>query len=386
MNTLPERFVEDHAVQVCKHGQNVCGDHRIVERTPDATVAVLCDGIGSGIYANIAAITCANRLATLLAGGTAAQDACSMVADSMHRARTEDIPYCAFSVVRIQKNGQFTVIAYDAPAPVLIRDGAARVAEQRFYTLGYELVAETTGVLQENEALAVFSDGVSQAGIGGADPLGWGSDGVAAFITRKMSQSMDASRLPQAVIDETARLNEGVHHDDATFLLLRCRTARVVTIMTGPPSSRQFDRPFVEGFLAAAGSRIICGSSTADMAGRVMERPIRTIHAVAASMSRPPEYAIEGIDLVTEGAATLNQAFNILDEDPDTYDEESAVTKLCRMLREADLIHFLVGGAHNPGHDTIAFKQLGVQTRRTIVSMLVGKLKDMGKLVTETHV
>jgi hypothetical protein len=47
---------------------------------------------------------------------------------------------------------------------------------------------------------------------------------------------------------------------------------------------------------------------------------------------------------------------------------------------------FLVGGAQNPGHNTITFKQLGVQARRTIVPMLAEKLRNMGKLVTESHV
>jgi ferredoxin len=33
-----------------------------IERTFESTFFVLCDGIGSGVYANIAAITCANRM------------------------------------------------------------------------------------------------------------------------------------------------------------------------------------------------------------------------------------------------------------------------------------------------------------------------------------
>ena len=386
MSIQEDRFVETHVAQVCKRGQSVCGDHLIVQRSPEATIVVVGDGIGSGIYANIAAITCANRLAALLSGGTLIQDACAMVADSMHRAKTEDVPYCAFTAARILKNGQYTVLSYDAPAPVLIRDGAARVAEQRFFTLGYELVAEASGVLQEGESLALFSDGVSQAGIGITHALGCGSDGDAAILTRKLSQQMTPARLPDVVLAETERLSDGVHHDDATFVILGCRPARVVHLMTGPPSARQFDRPFVEGFLAATGARIVCGSSTTDMVARVSGRAVRTLNITASSMAHPPEYEIEGIDLVTEGAATLNQAYNILDEDPDLYDEASAVTRLCRMLLEADIVHFLVGEAHNPGHDTITFKQLGVQTRKTIVPMLAEKLRDMGKLVTETHV
>ncbi len=386
MHAVVDRYVETHVAQANKHGQAVCGDHWLVQRSPDATIVIVGDGIGSGIYANIAAITCTNRLAVLLAGGTPMQDACAAVADSMHRAKTTDVPYCAFSAARILKNGQYTVLSYDAPAPLLMRDGAARVAKRRFFTLGYELVAETSGALREGESLALFSDGVSQAGIGETHVLGWGEEGVATFATRKISQAMTPARLPAAVLAETARLSDGKHRDDATFIWIGCRPARVVHVMTGPPTSRQFDRSFVEGFLAAVGTHIVCGSSTTDMVARVSARPVRTLPTPMASLAHPPEYQIDGIDLVTEGVATLNQVYNILEEDPDTYDEASAVTRFCQLLREADLVHFLVGGAQNPAHSAIAFKQLGVQSRSVIVPLIADKLRAMGKLVTEATV
>ena len=87
--------------QYSKEGERVCGDCVRCLRTGSATYMVLCDGIGSGIYANIAAITCAERLCQLFRSGRGFRSACATVADSMHRAHSENIPYSAFTAVKI---------------------------------------------------------------------------------------------------------------------------------------------------------------------------------------------------------------------------------------------------------------------------------------------
>lgn len=88
------KFFEDAVLQARKRGHLVCGDHYLCRRTPEATVLILCDGVGSGVYANVAAVTCASRLYALLEEGCSLRAACSMVAESMHRARTGGNPVC----------------------------------------------------------------------------------------------------------------------------------------------------------------------------------------------------------------------------------------------------------------------------------------------------
>ena len=64
---------------------------------------------------------------------------------------------------------------------------------------------------------------------------------------------------------------------------------------------------------------------------------------------KPPSYEIKGIDYATEGAVTLNQLYNILDEKADKLDPDSSVSNLYRLFHSADTINFIVGTATNPG-------------------------------------
>ena len=52
------------------------------------------------------------------------------------------------------------------------------------------------------------------------------------------------------------------------------------------------------------------------------------------------------------------------------------------MMRQADAIHFMLGGAGNAAHGGILFKQIGVLPRKKAVSLIAEKLKSLGKLVT----
>ena len=79
-----------------------------------------------------------------------------------------------------------------------------------------------------------------------------------------------------------------------------------------------------------------------------------------------------------EGAVTLNQAYNILEEDLKGGDE--GVFRLCALLRRADIVRFFHGMAENTAHDDITFKQMGIVKRALIMQLLNEKLIRMGKV------
>ena len=87
------KFFDDFRCQKNKHNHAVCGDYTLCERTETGTIYIVCDGIGSGIYANISAINCASRILELFRSGITIRVISEMVAASMHRARKEDIPF-----------------------------------------------------------------------------------------------------------------------------------------------------------------------------------------------------------------------------------------------------------------------------------------------------
>lgn len=378
------KFFEDIVSRNIKTGAIVCGDHTICSRSVEGTVFVLCDGVGSGIYANIAAISCSNRIIELLKRGVSVRSAAETVASSMHRARTEEVPFSAFAAAVILPDGQFKVYTYEAPEAMIIKNGTASVLAPEFFTAGYEVVGEVTGSLDIGDTLVLCSDGVTQAGLGHGHGFGIGINNVAAFINRILQPGADLYALPSMITDMCKGLMGGKYEDDTTLAVLRCREAEELTVMTGPPSKPAMDKEYVDKFISMPGRKAVCGSSTADIVARETGRKVRMIKTGNA-FGTPPEYEIDGIDLTTEGVIMLNQVYNILGESIENFTENSAVERLCMMLLEADVIHLMIGNAMNDAHEAMLFRQVGVRVRRTAVRLLAEKLREKGKLVIEAY-
>ena len=104
----------------------------------------------------------------------------------------------------------------------------------------------------------------------------------------------------------------GRFEDDTTLALLNCREANELTLMSGPPSKPSMDREYVDKFISMPGSKVVCGSTTADIVARETGRKVRIVK-IGNSFGMPPEYEIEGINLTADGVIMLNQVNNILD-------------------------------------------------------------------------
>ena len=378
------KFFEDFLCQKNKKNHSVCGDYCICERTSAGMIYVVCDGVGSGIYANISAITCASRILELFRGGMSIRMTSETVAASMHRARTEDIPFSAFSAAVVLHDGQFTAYSYEAPTPVLLKSKHATVLAPRFYTAGFEVIGEVSGKLSLGDSLLMFSDGVSQAGLGHGHGMGIGSDGVADYINRNYTPTSNISELPRQIVSMCKAVSAGTHEDDTTLALLHCREAKEMTLLTGPPSKQSLDHDYAREFMKMPGQKVVSGSTTTDIIARELGLEIVTL-SMGDALGQLPEYWIDEIDLVTEGAITLNQVYNILDEPIDRLSDKSVAERLCLMLHEADVIHLMIGNAANSAHEDLIFKQIGVHVRKSTIQHISKRLKKMGKLVIDRY-
>ncbi|MCL2045976.1 MAG: SpoIIE family protein phosphatase [Oscillospiraceae bacterium] len=377
-------YVADLLIQKNKTGHMVCGDYSVCERTPNGTYFIVCDGVGSGIYANIAAITCAQRILEHLRLGTSLRKSCEMVASSMHRARMEKVPFAAFSAAMIGPDNHFTVYTYEAPNPVYVQSGRATVLVPRMYTAGYEVIGEHMGKLRLGDYLLLMSDGVTQAGMGRGYLSGIGSEGIADFITRAFRTNDDIETLMEKIIENCAEINGGKYEDDTTLAILHARVPIELTMLTGPPSDKNMDYEYANIVSEAVGRIIVCGSTTMHIVARELNLAFEPLPN-KNNPSAPPEFFIEGIDLATEGAITLNQVYNVLGDELLDLERDSSVKRMCMMLQEADIVHMHIGNAVNDAHENLLFKQVGVRVRKTIIGLIADKLRQMGKLVIETY-
>jgi hypothetical protein len=267
---------------------------------------------------------------------------------------------------------------------LIIRDGTAAVLKPDVHQAGDEVVGESSGVLGIGDCLILCSDGITQAGMGHGYTFGIGEERVAAFINVCLQKGIPPQEIPEKIMHMTSSLSEGRHDDDKTVAFIHCRQAMQVTVLTGPPSHKLKDRAFVERFMAQSGTRVVCGSTTADILARELQREIR-LKSAGTSFTSPPEYQMEGIDIITEGAVSLNQMYNILGENPDSFVSDSPVERLCALLMKADVITFMVGRSVNTAHMVLLFKQLGIRPREPAIRLIAKQLRGMGKLVVEEY-
>jgi hypothetical protein len=376
--------VEIAGTQSSKRPGDPCGDYFRYLRTPLATTVIVADGIGSGTKAHIAAVMCVSRLFELLEQDFSLRDAFAAVVRTMTDAMGSELPFVAFTVARIHIDGRTTVLSFESPPPIFVTARKAQVLEQRTFNLGNAVIGEAQYHLEPGEGLLICSDGITQAGIGAGLPLGWGSEGVCRYMNELLADGVPIMGLADEVHEYACTLWGPKQGDDCTAIIAGCRLGRTVNLMTGPPLDRNQDHALISRFLRSEGSKVVCGATTAKIVGRVTDSQVEVQEST--SMITPPAYRLPGIDLVTEGAVTLNQAYNIIDEEPDAYAEHSAVTELCDMLHAADRINILLGMAHNPASGDISFRQQGILPRAKIVPLLADKLREQGKLVVVEEV
>ena len=404
--------VDIHSVQSSKKSGMPCGDVLATLRTNTGTTIVCADGIGSGIRAHIAAQMCVSRLTESLQQELSLRTVFQSVATTMQASRDPQKPFAAFSIARIRSDGYATVFSYDAPPPIMVSRQGATVLANRPFPLPGGLALESNCQLDMGEGILLMSDGITQAGLGYGANTEWTSEGVVRFVNNKISSRLKLSLAPQMLHKEalarwkgevqessrsfspyspdarhqaTARQGAKVTGDDCSIILGLCRTGQTVNILTGPPLDRDNDIPTVKRFLQLPGLKIVCGGTTAKLVAKHLNVPLE-MEAEPMSVIAPPRYGIKGINLVTEGAVTLNQVYNILDEDIANLHEDSGVTELRLLLGVADKLNIIVGIADNTANADISFRQRGVLSRKVLIPLLAEKLRQEGKLVNVTLV
>ena len=240
------------------------------------------------------------------------------------------------------------------------------------------------GMLDVPGLRVVFvSDGVLNAGIGGAYPLGWGWELAAGYLEKHAHRGLSAEELADKVADAVSELYLGRPGDDVSIVVIKVRHKQVATVFTGPPGRREADGELAHRFVSRTGRLVVCGGTTAKIVAKHLGQPLEVdLSTITADV--PPIARLEGVDLVTEGILTLTQVRDMLRKGEDRravqYRNDGAAC-LLRLLLEVDHTHFIVGQAMNPAHQNPDLPhQLGI--RAAVVREIAAELRSIGKEVT----
>ncbi len=373
-------FLETDCCQQPKHRQRVAGDVFLSKRTDEGCriVSVLADGLGSGIEANVLASLTATMGLEYVLGKIDTYRAAEIMMDALPICRQRLISYSTFTLVDTSTDGRTRIIEHGNPAFVLIRDGHCLaiphevIAHSRWHDRRLTCSQFTT---RQGDRLVIYSDGISQSGMGVRTPFGWGDTQVNAFLETLIQQNpaISARQLSTELVAQAMRNDGDQAGDDITCGVIYFRHPRHLRILTGPPLDRAQDRDFAQLLLNYPGGKVISGGTTANIVARELKREL------IMDMSRfdpevPNTSRMGGMDLVTEGCLTLSKVAELL-QSGEQSPHENGATKLLQLMLQHDVVEFIMGTRINEAYQNPNLP-VELDIRRNVIKKIVRLLES----------
>ena len=375
-------FIDIDCHQIKKYNQNAFGDYFVSKRYPDEgkLIAVLSDGLGSGIKANI--LSC--MTATMLLKFVEKEEipirrAAEIVMNALPVCKVRKISYSTFSVIDVNDDGIAKIVEEGNPEFLWIRNNEVM-------TPSFETIPSKTFKnrclksykikLELGDRLIFCSDGVTQCGLGNEKlKLGLRREGLIEMVLKKLEQNPDisSSDLSSYIIRQTVNIETNRKpKDDISACVLYFREPRTSLIFTGPPFNQKMDADYAQEFKNFQGKKAICGGTTANLISRELNLPITMDKEISIGKLPSCSY-MNGVDLVTEGILTLTEALERLEDG--NWDIDNAAGKLIKFLLDSDCINFMVGAKLNQAHYNPALP-VEIEIRKNIIKKMAIVLQD----------
>lgn len=382
-------FVDIGCYKVKKALQNAYGDYFTTKRFADGhAIAVLSDGLGSGIKANILSCMTATMLLRFMEKDVPILEAAEIIMNSLPVCQVRQISYATFSAVEADEQGNVRIVEEGNPSFVWMRGNKIQKPEYTeiaSHSFPNRKMKVYTLQALKGDRLIFCSDGVTQAGMGETQyPLGFERRGLLKFLEAAISRNSNISSdfLAHEVVNQATKCEPNHQpQDDISCAVMYFRSPRKALIFTGPPYEKHKDHDYAVQLISFGGKRAICGGTTANIVSRELKRDIKTPTTTSMG-SLPPVSYMEDVDLITEGILTLTKAQEYLEQEKLT--ESDAAGELVKFLLSSDLIEFMVGAMLNQAHYDPALP-IEIEIRRNVIKNIKRVLEEKYFKQVEIH-
>jgi hypothetical protein len=380
-----EFFIEVNSQQRNHDDERISGDVFLYKyiREEDRVVAVLSDGMGHGVKANILATLTATMALNFTREHKEVDRIADIIMNTLPVCSERKISYSTFTIIDIESSGRATILEYDNPPAIILRGNKEfdpswkKVILEKGKHTG-KVLRTCTFVPEKEDRIIFCSDGVSQSGMGSESfPFGWERDNIASYalILVTGESSISAAVLAGKIVTMAHKNDAYKAKDDISCAVIYFREPRKLLLCTGPPYEKEKDTELASKVKGFDGKVVLCGGTTADIIARELNRQI-VDELIFEDPELPPESFLEGIDLVTEGILTLQKVNEILK----TFNNsvrlgKGPADKIVRLLMESDEIHFIIGTRINIAHQDPNLP-VELEIRRTVVKRIARLLEE----------
>ncbi len=378
-------FIEVNSQQRNHDGERICGDvflYRSIKEE-NRVIAVLSDGMGHGVKANILATLTATMAMNFTREHKEVDRIAEIIMNTLPVCSERKVSYSTFTIVDIESSGRTNILEYDNPSTIVLRGNQIfdpswkKVVLEKGKNSGK--VLKTCSFFPEKEDRIIFcSDGVSQSGMGSDSfPFGWERENVANYASSLVSSesSISAIMLAGKIVTMAHKNDAYKARDDISCATIYFREPRKLLICTGPPFEKEKDKDLAARVLNSTRKVVLCGGTTADIIARELNRTV-VDELIFEDPELPPESFLEGIELVTEGILTLQKVNEILKSYNNSVKlGKGPADKIVRLLMESDEIHFIIGTRINIAHQDPNLP-VELEIRRTVVKRIARLLEE----------
>jgi len=378
-------YIEVNSQQRNHDGERICGDvflYRYIKEE-DRVIAVLSDGMGHGVKANILATLTATMALNFTREHKEVDRIAEIIMNTLPVCSERKISYSTFTIIDIESSGRANILEYDNPSTIILR--GTEIFDPSWKTVTLDKgknagkVLKTCSFMPAKEDRIIFcSDGVAQSGMGSESfPFGWGRDEIASYASSLVQSeaSISAAMLSGKIVTMAHKNDSYKAKDDISCSTIYFRDPRKLLICTGPPYEKEKDRELAGKVKDYTGKVILSGGTTADIVARELNKAIID-ELIFEDPELPPESFIDGIDLVTEGILTLQKVNEILKSYNNSVKlGKGPADKIVKLIMESDEIHFIIGTRINVAHQDPTLP-VDLEIRRTVVKRIARLLEE----------
>lgn len=378
-------YIEVNSQQRNHDGERICGDvflYRYIKEE-DRVIAVLSDGMGHGVKANILATLTATMALNFTREHKEVDRIAEIIMNTLPVCSERKISYSTFTIIDIESSGRANILEYDNPSTIILKGSEIIDPSWKKVTLekgkNSGKVLRSCSFMPAKEDRIIFcSDGVSQSGMGSeAFPFGWGRDEIASYASSLVhgEASISAVMLSGKIVTMAHKNDFYKAKDDISCATIYFRDPRKLLICTGPPYEKEKDKELAGKVKEYKGKVILSGGTTADIVARELNKAIID-ELIFEDPELPPESFIDGIDLVTEGILTLQKVNEILKSYNNSVKlGKGPADKIVKLIMESDEIHFIIGTRINVAHQDPNLP-VDLEIRRTVVKRIARLLEE----------
>ncbi len=189
--------------------------------------AVLCDGMGHGIKANILANLTLPLIANTDFNKDSLKELTKNILEIQPTCAIRKMNHCTYTLASYDDTKhELFIINYDNPQPLIFFDGEIakniswQSVENPFYGKRPRNITFTTIHLLQEISVLMCSDGVTQSGVGNIFPFGWGLRRVSSFVMPFFAEKLLPHEIATKVVAKAIEYEKDYTHDDVSCCVI----------------------------------------------------------------------------------------------------------------------------------------------------------------------